>query len=86
MKSEQAMWQAQYAKCCSEMSQWDVLHDYGKQTENYSIIAAALAKTQDWLRLKEDVLPCAMVMPSPTAHSDRVRRTGRRLAAGSSCF
>lgn len=61
------MWQTQYARCCEEMSQWEVMLEYGRQTDNYAVVCAALAKTQDWKSLKEDYLPHALVtMPSCT--------------------
>ena len=64
-KSELALWQSQYAGCCVQLAQWDVLTEYGKQTDNNSLLAESMAKLQDWRGLKEDILPTAMVSALP---------------------
>ena len=39
-----------------ELAQWENIQEYGKQAENFDLLAQSLAKTQDWTILREDVL------------------------------
>ena len=39
-----------------ELAQWENIQEYGKQAENFDLLAQSLAKTQDWAILREDVL------------------------------
>lgn len=66
-KGEQAQWTRQYLACAAELSQWEVVAEYASVTENYAQMADCLWRLHDWMRLKDLVLPKAMVPPSPAA-------------------
>ncbi|KAK9813189.1 hypothetical protein WJX72_010368 [[Myrmecia] bisecta] len=64
-KGEQSLWQSQYLSCCAELHQWDVVAEYARSTENYSLLMDCLWKLHDWGTLKEAVLPKAQVEEGP---------------------
>lgn len=64
-KGEQAQWTKQYLQCAAELSQWEVVAEYASVTENYAQLADCLWRLHDWIRLKDLVLPKAMVSAGP---------------------
>ena len=60
-KGEQMLWQTQYIACCSELNQWETVAEYAQHTENYASLTECLCKLQDWVRLKDNVFPKALV-------------------------
>ena len=73
-KGEQAQWSRQYLAAAGELSQWEVVAEYASFTENYGLMAECLWRLHDWARLKEIVLPKAMVRagrlcPLPPLHA-----------------
>ncbi len=60
-KGEQAQWTKQFLACAAELSQWEVVAEYASVTENYAQMAECLWRLHDWMRLKDIVLPKAMV-------------------------
>ena len=64
-KGELALWQNQYVKACAELNQWETVGKYAQAAENYSLLTECLTKLQEWQRLKEEVLPKAMVRLEP---------------------
>ncbi|KAK3024458.1 hypothetical protein RJ639_042990, partial [Escallonia herrerae] len=71
-KAEMCLWEEQWLYCASQLSQWDVLADFGKLVENYEILLDSLWKQPDWAYLKDQVIPKAQVEETPklrTIHS-----------------
>ncbi|KAJ8545743.1 hypothetical protein K7X08_018326 [Anisodus acutangulus] len=64
-KAEMCLWEEQWLCCASQLSQWDVLVDFGKMVENYEILLDSLWKQPDWAYLKDHVIPKAQVEDSP---------------------
>ncbi|KAJ4791719.1 Transformation/transcription domain-associated protein [Rhynchospora pubera] len=64
-KSEMCLWEEQWLHCASQMSQWEVLSDFGKSVENYEILLDSLWKVPDWAYMKENVMPRAQVEETP---------------------
>ncbi len=64
-RGEQVLWQQQYLNCCSELGQWDVVHEYARGTENYAAFMDVAWKCSDWQDLKEWVLPKGAVEDTP---------------------
>ncbi|XP_049383285.1 uncharacterized protein LOC125847672 isoform X2 [Solanum stenotomum] len=64
-KAEMCLWEEQWLSCASQLSQWDVLVDFGKMVENYEILLDSLWKQPDWAYLKDHVIPKAQVEDSP---------------------
>lgn len=64
-KAEMCLWEEQWLNCASQLSQWDVLVDFGKLVENYEILLHSLWKQPDWNFLKERVMPKAQVEETP---------------------
>ncbi|KAL0051806.1 hypothetical protein WJX82_002492 [Trebouxia sp. C0006] len=64
-RGEQVLWQQQYLNCCSELGQWDVVHEYARGTENYAAFMDVAWKCSDWQGLKEWVLPKGAVEDTP---------------------
>lgn len=64
-KAEMCLWEEQWLYCASQLSQWDVLVDFGKSVENYDILLDCLWKIPDWAYLKDHVLPKAQVEETP---------------------
>ncbi|XP_059645489.1 uncharacterized protein LOC132287044 [Cornus florida] len=64
-KAEMCLWEEQWLHCASQLSQWDVLVDFGKLIENYEILLDSLWKQPDWGYLKEHVIPKAQVEETP---------------------
>ena len=64
-RGEQVLWQQQYLNCCSELGQWDVVHEYARGTENYAAFMDVAWKCSDWQGLKEWVLPKGAVGDTP---------------------
>lgn len=60
-KGEQAQWSRQFLAAAGELSQWEVVAEYASVTENYAQLAECLWRLHDWQRLKDLVLPKAMV-------------------------
>ncbi|BDA47386.1 probable transcription-associated protein 1 [Coccomyxa sp. Obi] len=70
-KGEQAQWTKQYLACAAELSQWEVVAEYASVTENYAQMAECLWRLHDWMRLKDIVLPKAMVEDTPQSEMIR---------------
>jgi transformation/transcription domain-associated protein len=64
-KAEMCLWEEQWLGCASQLSQWDVLVDFGKMVENYEILLDSLWKQPDWVHLKDHVIPKAQVEETP---------------------
>lgn len=64
-KAEMCLWEEQWLYCASQLSQWDVLVDFGKNVENYEILLDCLWKIPDWAYMKDHVLPRAQVEETP---------------------
>nr|CAD1833699.1 unnamed protein product [Ananas comosus var. bracteatus] len=64
-KAEMCLWEEQWLSCASQLSQWDVLADFGKSVENYEILLDCLWKVPDWAYMKENVIPKAQVEETP---------------------
>lgn len=64
-RGEQVLWQQQYLNCCSQLGQWDVVHEYARGTENYAAFMDVAWKCSDWQGLKEWVLPKGAVEDTP---------------------
>ncbi|KAI7756782.1 hypothetical protein M8C21_014453, partial [Ambrosia artemisiifolia] len=64
-KAEMCLWEEQWLHCASQLSQWDVLTDFGKLVDNYEILLDSLWKQPDWAYLKENVIPKAQVEETP---------------------
>lgn len=64
-KAEMCLWEEQWLYCASQLSQWDVLVDFGKLVENYEIQLDSLWKQPDWTYLKDHVIPKAQVEETP---------------------
>ncbi|XAR57979.1 Non-specific serine/threonine protein kinase [Bertholletia excelsa] len=64
-KAEMCLWEEQWLYCASQLSQWDVLVDFGKLVENYEILLDSLWKQPDWAYLKDHVIPKAQVEETP---------------------
>ncbi|CAN4078750.1 unnamed protein product [Withania somnifera] len=64
-KAEMCLWEEQWLCCASQLSQWDVLVDFGKMVENYEILLDSLWKQPDWAYLKDHVIPKAQVEDNP---------------------
>ncbi|EHA8588761.1 hypothetical protein COCNU_scaffold006566G000100 [Cocos nucifera] len=64
-KAEMCLWEEQWLHCASQLSQWDVLADFGKSVENYEILLDCLWKVPDWAYLKDNVIPKAQVEDTP---------------------
>ncbi|KAK6924485.1 PIK-related kinase, FAT, partial [Dillenia turbinata] len=60
-KSEMCLWEEQWIYCASQLSQWEVLADFGKMIENYEILLDCLWKISDWVYMKDNVIPKAQV-------------------------
>ncbi|CAL9045632.1 unnamed protein product [Musa banksii] len=60
-KAEMCLWEEQWLYCASQLSQWEVLADFGKSVENYEILLDCLWKVPDWAYMKENVIPKAQV-------------------------
>ncbi|KAJ0977282.1 hypothetical protein J5N97_012756 [Dioscorea zingiberensis] len=64
-KAEMYLWEEQWLYCASQLSQWDVLADYGKSVDNYEILLDCLWKVPDWAYMKDNVIPKAQVEETP---------------------
>lgn len=64
-KAEMCLWEEQWINCAVQLSQWDVLADFGKTTENYEILLDTLWKVPDWAYMKDHVIPKAQVEETP---------------------
>lgn len=64
-KAEMCLWEEQWLSCAGQLSQWDVLVDFGKMVENYEILLDSLWKQPDWAYLKDHVIPKAQVEETP---------------------
>ncbi|XP_059293060.1 uncharacterized protein LOC132046449 isoform X1 [Lycium ferocissimum] len=64
-KAEMCLWEEQWLCCASQLSQWDVLADFGKMVENHEILLDSLWKQPDWAYLKDHVILKAQVEDSP---------------------
>ncbi|XP_043711461.1 transformation/transcription domain-associated protein-like [Telopea speciosissima] len=64
-KAEMCLWEEQWLYCASQLSQWDVLADFGKSVENYEILLDCLWKIPDWAYVKDNVIPKAQVEETP---------------------
>jgi transformation/transcription domain-associated protein len=64
-KSEMCLWEEQWLHCAGQMSQWEVLSDFGKSVENYEILLDSLWKVPEWAYMKENVMPRAQVEETP---------------------
>ncbi|CAI9763537.1 unnamed protein product [Fraxinus pennsylvanica] len=60
-KAEMCLWEEQWLHCATQLSQWDVLVDFGKIVENYEILLDNLWKKPDWAYMKDHVIPKAQV-------------------------
>ncbi|XP_072974683.1 uncharacterized protein [Typha angustifolia] len=56
-KAEMCLWEEQWLCCASQLSQWDVLADFGKSVDNYEILPDCLWKVPDWSYMKDNVIP-----------------------------
>ncbi|KAJ4961477.1 hypothetical protein NE237_021387 [Protea cynaroides] len=63
-KAEMCLWEEQWLYCASQLSQWDVLADFGQNVGNYDILLDCLWKIPDWESMK-DVMPKAQVEETP---------------------
>ncbi|XP_047320592.1 transformation/transcription domain-associated protein-like [Impatiens glandulifera] len=64
-KGEMCLWEEQWLNCATQLSQWDVLTEFGKSVENYEILMDSLWKQPDWAYLKDQVIPKAQVEETP---------------------
>ncbi|XP_058091042.1 uncharacterized protein LOC131237348 isoform X3 [Magnolia sinica] len=64
-KAEMCLWEEQWLYCASQLSQWDVLVDFGKSVENYEILLDCLWKIPEWAYMKDHVIPKAQVEETP---------------------
>ncbi|XP_010268349.1 PREDICTED: transformation/transcription domain-associated protein-like [Nelumbo nucifera] len=64
-KAEMCLWEEQWLYCASQLSQWDVLVDFGKSVENYELLLDCLWKIPDWAYMKDNVIPKAQVEETP---------------------
>lgn len=64
-KAEMCLWEEQWLCCAGQLSQWDVLVDFGKMVENYEILLDNLWKQPDWAYFKDQVIPKAQVEETP---------------------
>ncbi|XP_008795100.2 transformation/transcription domain-associated protein-like [Phoenix dactylifera] len=64
-KAEMCLWEEMWLQCASQLSQWDVLADFGKSVENYEVLLDCLWKVPDWAYLKDNVIPKAQVEETP---------------------
>lgn len=64
-KAEMCLWEEQWINCAVQLSQWDVLADFGRTTENYEILLDTLWKVPDWAYMKDHVIPKAQVEETP---------------------
>ncbi|CAL5373324.1 unnamed protein product [Camellia sinensis] len=64
-KAEMCLWEEQWLYCASQLSQWDVLVDFGKLVENYEVLMDSLWKQPDWVYLKENVITKAQIEETP---------------------
>ncbi|KVI08775.1 Armadillo-type fold [Cynara cardunculus var. scolymus] len=64
-KAEMCLWEEQWLYCASQLSQWDVLAEFGKLVDNYEILLDSLWKQPDWAFLKDHVIPKAQVEETP---------------------
>ena len=62
-KGEIVLWHQQYLRCCEELSQWEPISDYARQTEHYALLMDCLWRANDWHTLKQEVLPKAQARP-----------------------
>jgi|AntDeeMetagen681_2_1112603.scaffolds.fasta_scaffold36488_1 transformation/transcription domain-associated protein len=46
------MWIEQWVSCAKNLSQWDVLDEYARETHNYELSIDCLWRLQDWVGLK----------------------------------
>ena len=53
------LWHQQYLRCCEELSQWEPISEYARQTEHYALLMDCLWRANDWHTLKTEVLPKA---------------------------
>jgi len=60
-KAEMCLWEEQWLHCASQLSQWDVLADFGKSVENYDILLDSLWKVPDWQYMKDNAIQKAQV-------------------------
>ncbi|XP_031475658.1 uncharacterized protein LOC116247605 isoform X2 [Nymphaea colorata] len=60
-KAEMCLWEEQWISCARQLSQWDVLVDFGRSVDNYEILLDSLWKVSDWAYMKEHVFPKAQV-------------------------
>ncbi|KAK9136460.1 hypothetical protein Syun_015790 [Stephania yunnanensis] len=64
-KAEMCLWEEQWLCCASQLSQWDVLADFGKSVENYELLLDCLWKVPDWPYMKDNVMSKAQVEETP---------------------
>ncbi|KAL6010354.1 hypothetical protein ACLOJK_000785 [Asimina triloba] len=64
-KAEMCLWEEQWLYCATQLSQWDVLADFGKSVENYEILLDCLWKIPDWAYMKDHVITKAQVEETP---------------------
>ncbi|KAF5199838.1 Transcription-associated protein [Thalictrum thalictroides] len=64
-KAEMCLWEEQWLYCASQLSQWDVLADFGKSVDNYEILLDSLWKVPEWAYMKDNVIPKAQVEETP---------------------
>ncbi|KAI3989472.1 hypothetical protein MKX01_022747 [Papaver californicum] len=64
-KAEMCLWEEQWLSCAGQLSQWEVLVDFGKSVENYDILLDCLWKVPDWNYMKDQVIPKAQVEETP---------------------
>ncbi|KAL8246880.1 hypothetical protein R6Q59_008096 [Mikania micrantha] len=64
-KAEMCLWEEQWLNCVSQLSQWEVLSEFGKLVDNYEILLDSLWKQPDWVFLKDNVIPKAQVEETP---------------------
>ncbi|XP_047310383.1 transformation/transcription domain-associated protein-like [Impatiens glandulifera] len=67
-KAEMCLWEEQWLNCATQLSQWDVLGEFGKAVDNYEILLDSLWKQPDWAFLKDQVIPKAQVEETPKHH------------------
>nr|XP_019701767.1 transformation/transcription domain-associated protein isoform X2 [Elaeis guineensis] len=67
-KAEMCLWEEQWLQCASQLSQWDVLADFGKSVENYEVLLDCLWKVPDWAYLKDNVIPKTQVEETLKLH------------------
>ena len=53
------LWHQQYLRCCEELSQWEPISEYARQTEHYTLLLDCLWRHNEWHTLKQEVLPKA---------------------------